>query len=159
MHRHGDHLPALLLLLRGRKHVVHFQTDAASKLYPIDLEHTTEFGDELYLADAIRPNLAKQPLLEKARGFEAILEPGDMILLPDGIHQVENLEESLSVTFGHEAVTDPALVNQKDRPILDVYQECLDLCIPGTKDDLALKLFQSKLGLEYSSCRFDPTHE
>ena len=73
--------------LKGRKRCILFSPEDSEFIYHGKV-------------DPERPDLAKFPLLEKARFFEALLEPGEMLFMPAGWwHYVVALEKSITFSY------------------------------------------------------------
>lgn len=73
-------------MISGRKRFVFFSPDQSDVLYNGQV-------------DIFNPDLDKFPLYAKAKPIEAIVEAGDIIYAPPlWWHQVENLEDSISIT-------------------------------------------------------------
>lgn len=71
----------------GRKHLLMFSIEDTPYLYDCKI-------------DLLNPDLKRWPLLEKATCYEAILNPGEMIVFPSGwYHHVISLDPSISVSF------------------------------------------------------------
>ncbi|HYH97993.1 cupin-like domain-containing protein [Hyalangium sp.] len=103
MGRQGAHTPLhydmdalnLHAVLRGRKRFILFPPEDSPHLYPSDVFEWTTVFSEVNLA---RPDLARHPLAVRARGLEAVVGPGEVLLLPRGWwHDVVSLEDSLSL--------------------------------------------------------------
>lgn len=103
MGRRGAHTPLhydidainLHAVLRGRKRFILFSPEDSAHLYPSDIfEWTTVFSE----VRVDRPDLARHPRAAKAQGHEAIINPGEVLLMPPGWwHDVKSLEDSLSL--------------------------------------------------------------
>ncbi|GAB5355634.1 hypothetical protein AAMO2058_000222400 [Amorphochlora amoebiformis] len=101
-HRHGEDEHSMLLMLQGRKRYVNWRWDQAPYLYEVDLGSSSETGDTPYMANPFTNDITKQPDLTKATGWDGIVEPGDLLYVPRGIHIVENLSAVLAVSFIHQ---------------------------------------------------------
>ena len=103
MGRQGAHTPLhydidalnLHAVLRGRKRFILFSPEDSARLYPSDVfEWTTVFSE----VRVDLPDLARHPAAAHARGHEAIIGPGEVLLMPPGWwHDVRSLEDSLSL--------------------------------------------------------------
>lgn len=81
----GTH--AWLAQVAGRKRFLLFPPEDAAYLY----EGEVDFD---------RPDLERWPLLARARPFEAVLHPGEVIFIPTGwLHRVVSLDSAISVTL------------------------------------------------------------
>lgn len=92
--------------LSGRKHWRLFPPTEYWRLYPnlsrLENSQMTEndFGyyPQNFYADAMNPDFEKFPLLDGALMYEGVLEPGEVLFLPEGwAHQVVNLDDTISV--------------------------------------------------------------
>lgn len=101
---HFDALSNLLAQLAGRKRVVLFPPSQSFLLYPYAVGHPC---DNFSMVDVSDPDLERFPALRHACGYEAVLEPGDVLFIPRyWWHYVEQLpsadggpEDNLSLNF------------------------------------------------------------
>eukprot|EP00041_Stephanoeca_diplocostata_P013714 m.242272 g.242272 ORF g.242272 m.242272 type:complete len:594 (-) comp19440_c0_seq1:267-2048(-) len=82
--------------IHGRKRWIMFPPSESSKLYPTRMpyEESSVFSD----VNIERPDAQRHPLFRSAIGYEAILEPGDVLFVPrHWWHHVTCLSTSISV--------------------------------------------------------------
>ena len=88
---HYDCASNFFTQLVGRKQVLLFSPEQWPCLYPYPAAHPME---SYAMVDVERPDLERFPALRRARGLEAILEPGDVLWLPSFCyHHVRQLDE------------------------------------------------------------------
>lgn len=84
-------------LVGGRKRFLLFDYREARGLYPNPAFSTFPHYSRV---DTVDPDYARHPRFREARGYEVILDPGDMLYIPTGCwHQATTLEPSIAVTF------------------------------------------------------------
>lgn len=77
--------------IAGRKHWVLFSPDQKELLYT----HCRQIRPD-------NPDLQRFPMYAKAKGIEAFLEPGDLIVVPrDWLHWVKSLDPTVSLTHNY----------------------------------------------------------
>lgn len=100
-HVHGKMDENMLIVLDGEKHFVGWHYDQRHALRRMDTAARTDsgpIGDEVFEAEGIYYDFARQPDLRGAVGYEAYLRRGDMLYLPCGsAHQVQNQRATLAV--------------------------------------------------------------
>lgn len=92
---HDTGAPNLHAVISGRKRFLFLAPGDTRNLYPADVyEWSTVFSE----VDVRRPDLRRHPRLARARAFEVVLEPGDVVHVPVGWwHAVWCLEPSISI--------------------------------------------------------------
>lgn len=94
---HFDIADNFLAQVVGRKKVVLYPPDQGPYLYPGPLNTKAAHMSRV---DIDHPDQAKHPEFGKARGFEGVIEPGDMVHIPAfWWHQVYSLDLAMSVNF------------------------------------------------------------
>ena len=96
---HFDETSNFLCQLTGRKRLLLFSPGQAAKVYPYPKSHPAHFFG---MIDVEKPDLRRFPSLERAKGLECLLEPGDCLWLPSYVwHYVKQVEgdETLSLNF------------------------------------------------------------
>mmetsp|Transcript_15564 Transcript_15564/g.41774 ORF Transcript_15564/g.41774 Transcript_15564/m.41774 type:complete len:540 (+) Transcript_15564:60-1679(+) len=95
---HFDEQENLLAQLAGRKRVLLWAPKDWNKLYPFPLHHPNDRQSQV---DMRAPDLERFPRFAEAQAFEAVLEPGDVLFIPQyWWHHVENLDDGcVSVNF------------------------------------------------------------
>ena len=100
-HVHGKMDENMLVVLDGEKHFVGWHYDQRHRLRRLNTTGRTDsgpIGDEVFEAEGIYYDFARQPGLRGAEGHEAYLRRGDMLYLPCGsAHQVQNQRATLAV--------------------------------------------------------------
>jgi ribosomal protein L16 Arg81 hydroxylase len=88
-----------ILQLQGRKLVRLVPPSENANAYPTDV---TSFQPQLFTVDLMDPDYQQHPHLDNMLVYEAILEPGDVLFIPEGWgHQALNLEWNLMVTTNY----------------------------------------------------------
>jgi cupin-like protein len=94
---HYDRDENFLAELRGRKHLRLFGPEQTEFLYPYPKDSVMYY---LSFVDCDNPDFDTYPEFRKARPWEGVLEPGEMLYLPARWwHQVRSLEHAISVNF------------------------------------------------------------
>ena len=102
-----------IMELQGRKLVRLVPPSENANADPTDGE---EFQPTLYTVDLMDPDFVKHPHLDGMLVYEAILEPGDVLFIPEGwAHQALNLEWSLMISSNY--------VDQHNGPLFLEYSE------------------------------------
>ena len=74
-----------------------------------DPTDSTNFQPTMYTVDLMDPDFEQHPRLDGALVYEAVLEPGDVLFIPEGwAHQALNMEWSLMISSNY--------VDQHNRP-------------------------------------------
>lgn len=98
---HYDEQENLFAQVHGRKRCVLFDPKYFECLYPFRVGHPCDRQSQV---DFTNPDLTKFPLFPKARGVEAIVEPGDVLYIPKyWFHHIISLDETVSVNFWYHA--------------------------------------------------------
>ena len=88
---HYDEQQNLFAQLSGRKRCVLFAPGEVRGLYPYPLHHPKDRQSQI---DLYAPDLARFPRFGEVQGLEAVLEPGDVLFIPQyWWHHIENLDE------------------------------------------------------------------
>ena len=95
---HYDEQQNIFAQLDGTKRCVLFSPDDFRCLYPFPLHHPCDRQSQV---DLYAPDLARFPRFAEARPFEAVLEPGELLYIPQyWWHHIENLtDECVSLNF------------------------------------------------------------
>lgn len=97
---HCDIGTSVFIQMQGRKRWVFYGPDQTALLYPYSQHRNVAYNLGV---DVHRPNLETHPLFKQARGYEVILEPGDVLIFPSlWWHAIQNLDE---VTVGIDIAT------------------------------------------------------
>lgn len=92
---HCDISTSAFLMVEGRKRWVFYSPEQTPYLYPYGQHYNLAFNAGL---DAFAPDIKERPLFAKARGYEVVIGPGDVLLFPSlWWHGVQNVDE---VTIG-----------------------------------------------------------
>jgi lysine-specific demethylase 8 len=84
-------------VVTGRKHFLLYDYEQSPKLYPKSAFSRFPHMSEV---DVAHPDDARFPRFREAQGYEATLDPGDMIYMPTGCwHRVTTLEPCIAVNF------------------------------------------------------------
>jgi len=95
-HLHTELSDIFHVCIRGRKRWVLYPPEEWPLLYPIPAR-TSFVASEVNVLD---PDFGPHPLARYARGWEAVIEPGDVLYLPAYMwHAVENPEPAISVNL------------------------------------------------------------
>jgi hypothetical protein len=95
-HLHTELSDIFHVCIKGRKRWVMYPPKEWSLLYPIPAR-TSFVASEVNVLD---PDFETHPLARYARGWEAVIEPGDILYLPAYTwHAVENPEPAISVNL------------------------------------------------------------
>jgi hypothetical protein len=88
-----------IMELQGRKLVRLVPPSENAAADPSDID---TFQPTLFTADLMAPNFDKHPGLDGMLVYEALLEPGDVLFIPEGWgHQALNLEWSLMISSNY----------------------------------------------------------
>ncbi|CAM9816845.1 unnamed protein product [Ascophyllum nodosum] len=125
-----------MALLEGKKRWLLYPKQAAPLLYPIWPEgcHDPVFGADLEAPDATR-----HPAALLARGFQCVLEAGDVLFVPAGCpHRVENLTDTLAVSCNYVDATNVggALEALGDQALTDPGADALASALRGCDSSL-----------------------
>lgn len=121
-HCHYDEQHNLYAQLYGRKRAMLISPAHWNKLYPFPVGHAADRQSQV---DAYEPNLARYPRFAEVEGVDCVLEPGDILYMPEmWFHMFENKYEphSMSVTFWFNIVNpDPRSI---EVPMRDPRMRC-----------------------------------
>ena len=88
-----------ITMLQGRKLVRAVPPSENYKSYPTDVD---SFQPSIFPVDLMFPDFEKHPRMDGMLVYEAILEPGDVMFMPEGWgHQALNLEWALMLTSNY----------------------------------------------------------
>merc|ERR1712146_451296 len=88
---HCDIGSSTFIMVEGRKRWLLFPPSESQYMYPYGQRRNVAFNAGL---NVFAPDLESQPEFAKARGFEAVLEPGDVLFFPSfWWHAIQNLDE------------------------------------------------------------------
>ena len=97
---HWDAMSNFFAQVVGRKRVLLFPCEQSANVYPHVQTHLMDSYSEV---DVEQPDLNRYPALGRARGLEALMQPGDVLWMPGFIwHYVRQLDEgkpNLSLNF------------------------------------------------------------
>ena len=94
---HRDAYPGMSAHMIGRKRWLLFSPDQVDLCYP---EAGTVEAFQRCRVDPIQPNLKAHPRFAEARVIDAVIEPGEILLVPVGwFHDVTALDPAVSVTL------------------------------------------------------------
>jgi len=86
-----------VMQLSGKKHWRVFPPSEGWRLYPTSSKK--KYYPLLFEANTMEPDFEKHPELNGALGYETVLNPGDMLIVPEAwSHQVYNLADSISMS-------------------------------------------------------------
>jgi len=92
---HCDIGSSVFMMVQGRKRWIFFPPEDTPYLYPMPQAKNVAFNVGV---DIFHPNFEQTPLFANARGYEVVLEPGDVLFFPSmWWHAIQNLD---SVTVG-----------------------------------------------------------
>ncbi len=95
---HYDGGEALFVQLRGRKRFVMFPPEAFEALYPFGVDHPQARYSRML--DLTAPDFERYPKAKGLTGYEAVLEPGSMLFVPQyWWHNVFTDSTSVSINF------------------------------------------------------------
>ncbi|CAM9505435.1 unnamed protein product, partial [Laminaria digitata] len=92
-----------MALLEGKKRWLLYPKEQAPLLHPVWPEGC---HDPVFEADMETPDAVRTPAALLARGYESILEAGDLLFVPAGCpHRVENLTDTLALSCNYVDAT------------------------------------------------------
>jgi hypothetical protein len=111
-HCHFDLPDNLVAIIRGRKRFLLFEPDQGKNLYRSPLLSSTP---HLARVDLASPDVVRFPRLRFARGWEATVEQGDLLYIPERFwHWARAVEDTLSVNHWFCRPITAALVAASD---------------------------------------------
>ena len=102
---HYDEQQNMFAQVRGRKRIILYSPEYWSSFYTHPVGHTADRQSQV---DMYRPDYERFPRLAKAKGVEAILQPGEVIYIPAlWFHHIECLDTPcVSVNFWFKSAPD-----------------------------------------------------
>lgn len=104
-----SHESVLLTQIEGRKMITLVPPDEADKLYVKYCKHGTDYRENgkacVSPVNLKYPDLEQFPKFKDAHLYQVVVEPGDVIFIPDGwFHEVRALDNSISLSFFYKTI-------------------------------------------------------
>jgi len=103
-HQHGlDLTSGFQVMLQGAKRVVHWPYSERHKLYPVLRSLTTDYQDEVYMAEGVHHRFDLFPAMAETEAWEGTVKEGELLFVPAlGIHVFESVGTSFGLRFTHQ---------------------------------------------------------